>query len=159
MKTLIIHHLEPMWEEGYKNNSTSFNQLLELFNEHLEDNQYDRIILTRFEDFQVEPEIYGYFADLVDKVYSYGYAWCRDMFDDEDILEQIDEGGIVKTDCGDYVEGGSHSELVLIDDWMYDLRGQEIYISGAFDGECIEDLEIALGALEIPFKRVSELIV
>ena len=34
-----------------------------------------------------------------------------------------------------------------------------VYLAGAFDGECIEDMEIALNALKIKFHRVEDLIV
>ena len=57
MKTLIIHHLEPMWELGYKKAGTSFERLVEVFYDHLERNHYNKVILTRFEDHRIhEPE-------------------------------------------------------------------------------------------------------
>ena len=57
-----------------------------------------------------------------------------------------------------FCEGGSHSEAVLIEDWMQ-LSGEDVYISGAFDGECIEDLEIALRHCQVKFSRIEDLIV
>ena len=59
----------------------------------------------------------------------------------------------------DYCEGGYHSEYVLLTDWMRDLKGHEVYISGSFDGECIDDLETALDFLEIPYNRIESLII
>jgi hypothetical protein len=47
---------------------------------------------------------------------------------------------------------------VYIADWMRSLSG-DVYISGAFEGECIEDLEIALSHLRIEFKKVRQLII
>lgn len=49
--------------------------------------------------------------------------------------------------------------MVLIADWMKKLPSKNVFISGAFDGECIEDLEIALDFLDIDYTRIEKLIV
>jgi hypothetical protein len=58
----------------------------------------------------------------------------------------------------DFVDGGSHSEVVLVDEWMHELEG-EIFLCGAFDGECIEDMEIALQGAGKEFERIEGLII
>lgn len=143
MRTLIIHHLEPCWETGYKSFGTCFQNLLWKFAHHLETNQYDQIILTRFEDHTICPEEYEPIYYWINQVHAYSYGW-----EAEELEEYPDR----------FCEGGNHSEAVLIEDWMKELTG-EVYISGAFDGECVEDLEIALRHCGINFKRIEELIV
>jgi hypothetical protein len=145
---LILHHVEPMWESAYKRFGTSFEELQEKVLEHLNDHNYDQVILTRFEDWHMDSLIRdNYNPEFIDKIstlYDYGYGWT--MWDAHDY-------GIR------FVDGGNHSEYVLIDDWMRELPKENVHIAGAFDGECIEDLEIALSHLEINFNRIEDLIV
>lgn len=141
MKTLIIHHLELCWESGYKKFGTSFEELIEKFAFHLDSVSYDRIILTRFEESAMGPE-YWPIANYVNEVLPYAYGW-----------EATEKEAYPDM----FAEGGNHSEVVLIEDWMK-IPG-EVYISGAFDGECIEDLEIALRHCNVPFSRIEHLIV
>lgn len=147
MKVLIIHHLEPMWEEGYNRiGRTTFEELQERFAQFLAENEFDRVILTRFEDYTAGPED-GYFEEFlqhVSEVRDYAYGW------DKDCIEGNEER---------FCEGGTHSQYVLLDDWMLRLKGCDVTISGAFDGECVEDLEVALTHLEIPFRREQSLII
>lgn len=145
MKVLIIHHLETMWESGLLNKGTSFEEQIELIFEHLEQEEYDKVILTRFEDWTLEPEHY-LIANFISVVHPYAYGWEEDCFEGQ-------EKGV------DWIEGGNHSEAVLLEDWMKDLKGCEVKICGAFDGECIEDLEIALSACEVEYNRIDRLIV
>ncbi len=142
MKTLIIHHLESIWDDGYRKMSgVSFEELVWKFLDHLETFHYDRVILTRFESCGLEPE-HEPISHYITDVFEYAYGW------EAEELENYPDR---------FCEGGTHSEAVLIEDWMK-IDG-EVFISGAFDGECIEDLEIALSHLEDPFKRIEELII
>lgn len=141
-RVLIIHHLERIWETGYKKFGTSFDELVEKFHEHLSRETYDLVILTRFEDFQLGDD-YWQIAQYIDRVETYAYGWEK-----QEMLDNPDR----------FCEGGSHSEAVLIEDWMQ-LSGEDVYISGAFDGECIEDLEIALRHCQVKFSRIEDLIV
>jgi len=144
---LILHHLEPMWESGYKKLGTSFARMCEKVIDHLNDHRYRQIILTRFEDTKLDVQHYEVgLANIgmqID-VYEYGYGW--------DAAQIVDSPK-------DFVEGGYHSEAVMISDWMRDLPKAGIYLAGAFDGECIEDMEIALRSLKVKFTRVEDLIV
>lgn len=50
MKTLIIHHLEPMWESGHnKYGNTNFEELCEKFVKYLMHNRFDKVILTQMD--------------------------------------------------------------------------------------------------------------
>lgn len=150
MRVLIIHHLEGMWEESYRRYNTSYERLLEQFTDHVIDEPYDKIILTRFEGvgFDEYHRIYG-FDRFVDEVHEYGYGWDR-----EGAEEWYPDGEGV-----DWCEGGDHSEVVYLEDWMRALKGHEVFISGAFDGECIEDLEYALRGVGVAYQRLENLIV
>lgn len=162
-KVLIIHHLEPMWERGYKDHGTSFEALKEKFACHLEENRYSKVILTRFEDFDISYSEYYQLVDYVDQVETYDYGWCLDMLDVEDLddLQRLSKYPEVyqAEDCSRWTSGGNHSEIVWVADWMFDLIGKDVEISGAFDGECVEDLQIALDALGVGYKRLNDLIV
>ena len=149
MKTIIIHHVQEMWNTGLVNfHNTSFEEMLEKVVEHLDTTHYDRVIVTNFEaGFDVEESQYP-LKRFYPEVYDYMYGWER-----EEVASWGDrEYGL------DYIDGGSHSEVVLIDEWMHELEG-EIDICGAFDGECIEDLEIALAGAGKEFNRLEHLIV
>lgn len=146
MKVLIIHHLEPMWSEGYEKFGTTFERLQEKFIDFLSENSFDRVILTRFEDWGASVAE-GYFPELLEHInvfHPYAYGWDNEC---------------AENDPERFCEGGSHSEAVLIDDWMLPLKRAAVTISGAFDGECIEDLEIALRHVGVNFTREESLIV
>jgi hypothetical protein len=100
-KVLIIHHLEPMWESGYRGiGGTSFDRLQENFIEFLQENEFDKVILTRFEDYKATVAE-GYFPELLEfisKVEEYSYAWEAEMFQD----------------ASEYCEGGNHSQVVWL---------------------------------------------
>ena len=146
MKVLIIHHLEPIWQKGYGGFGESFESLQEKFLAYLSENSFQRVILTRFEDWRACSSE-GYFSELLDlisEVRDYAYGWEAEMFQDE----------------SDYCEGGTHSEVVYLPEWLKQLkkRGAQVTLTGAFEGECIEDMEIALSHLEIPFTKARSLI-
>ena len=151
-KVLIIHHLEEMWNSGYKKfGNTNFDELKERFYNFAFENNFDRIILTKFE-FSSYPYIksnkfweeYQFLGELITDCFEYQYGW--------------DKESLIKSGT-EFCDGGNHSEVVLIEDWMKQLSNDEVFISGAFNNECIEDLEIALGFLKIDFKRVESLII
>lgn len=151
MKILLIHHLESCWESGYRKFGTSFDELSEKVINHLEENKYDLVLLTRFEGFNFEDcHHYTGLSNYINKVEEYGYGWCRDMFDYDASPYKYGY---------DYTDGGNHSEVVYLPEWLKEFCNDEIYLCGAFDGECIEDMEIALEAIGINYKRVEELIV
>jgi hypothetical protein len=143
MRTLIIHHVESCWNQALISRGTSIEEQIDNLFEHLNEHEYDRVILTRFEGNRLEPE-HAFIADFISEVHEYAYGWERDMFTEEQSHM--------------YCDGGTHSEVVMIDDWMHTLS-DEVHLCGAFDGECIEDMEIALRFLGVNFKRLEKLIV
>ena len=93
MKILIIHHLESMWESGYKKQGESFESLAEKVINHIKESDYDKVILTQLENNSPQEEHYTYImdessynedsgehdynciADFVTSWESYGYGW------------------------------------------------------------------------------------
>lgn len=142
-KTLIIHHLEKEWESGYRGRYETFESLQEKILRSIKKNRYEHIILTKCFDFNPDDYRYDFFT-YVNKVYNYIYGWER---------SELEEN----PSC--FVPGGRHSEAVFIDDWMRKLPKTNVTICGGFDGECIEDLEIALKHLGIKYRRNNNLIV
>jgi hypothetical protein len=155
MNILIAHHLEPLWEEALQRFGTSLEVQCEKVAEWLAENIIDCVIITQFEqdrEAQRHEAYYPLYQILEDKGikltwHEYGYGWERDCF-----LDSAIEGV-------DYAQGGNHSEVVMLEAWMRELKSNKIYLCGAFDGECIEDMEIALEACSVSFERVEHLIV
>ena len=148
MKVLIAHHVEEMWRKSLmKIGGKCLDEFIESIYAHCVENDIDRLIITRFEDFEMGDEHFLFQnAPFQTTVHPYGYGW-----DQETVLDYEDEDA--------FTEGGNHSEYVLIEGWMYELNRDEVFLCGCFDGECIEDMEIALTHCEIPFKRIEDLIV
>lgn len=145
-KVLILHHVEPMWSAALQRFGTSFERLQEKILDFLENNVFDKIILTRFEDWKACPSE-GYYPELLERVsnvHDYAYGWEKSELENNPDL---------------FCEGGTHSEAVYLADWMLPLKRAQVTIAGAFDGECIEDLEIALRYLGVNFQREESLIV
>jgi len=138
-----------MWDSGLRMfHDTNFFEMLDNVIEHIDNSNYSKIIVTNFEaGFDLDDEqkkLQRFFPE----VYDYMYGWER---------EEVESWGD-RIEGKDFCDGGSHSEVVLIDEWMHNLEG-EIDICGAFDGECIEDLEIALQGAGKEFNRLEHLIV
>lgn len=166
-KVLIIHHLEPEWSEAYMRvGGITFEKLCKKTAKHIKKSDYSRVILTQFnpiglhESYPYEPLI-----GKVDEVHEYGYGWELESFDFTETdsataSENLAKGEVVHDRYGQgLAKGGYHSQVVLVDDWMFELAGHEVYLCGAFDGECIEDMEIALSAAGVSFNRISKLII
>lgn len=181
MKVLIIHHLELVWEDGYERAGESFESLAAKVIAHIMKNDYDRVILTRFEDSDFGSEHHTYLeiesedyesdyqnvASHVNDVFEYGYGWDIDILKDsyywdrEDLQDVIEYDQLPEDIKSEWGMGGHHSEIVMIEEWMKELKNKkcDVYICGAFDGECIEDLECALNHIDLDFTRINSLII
>ena len=149
MKILIIHHLEEIWKSGYEMYGTSFEEQASNIIAHLEENDYDRVILSRFEEWELGEEHHcSGIAEYIDTVHIYAYGWDMTMVEQDCFPEDQR-----------WTEGGSHSEIVLIDKWMENLINDDVSLCGAFDGECIEDMELALSGTGVDVKRIEDLII
>lgn len=144
--TLLIHHVQPHWNEGLHDYGTSFWEVAQQLLEHLERHTYRHVIATMYDE--VDAQEYHFETGLsqyIQAYYEYGYCW-----EDCDVQEakpwQV------------FVPGGVHSDFVWIPDWLVQLDGP-VYLCGAFDGQCIEDMEVALEYLSITCNRLEQLII
>ena len=147
-RTLIIHHLESMWNNSFKKIAGKDFETISLeLASALRRRKFDLVILTRFEDSRPED---GHFetglAALVNVWEEYGYGW------------DLEESGQLELVGEEFAEGGSHSRHVLTPEWIKNLKGNKVTLCGAFDGECIEDMEIALKACQVKFDRWEKFI-
>lgn|SRR3990167_6229879 len=149
-KVLIIHHFEPCWEDGYRKRGTSFEELQKKFINHLSRAKYKKVILTRFDDDKMNGDYLPEFAQKIHEVKNYGYGWEK--------AEAQDEIENCASKPEDWTGGGIHSEVVWLAPFIKELKDKNVIISGVFDGECLEDLEIALKACGVKYKRNETLI-
>jgi hypothetical protein len=147
MKILIIHHLEPCWDYGYKRYGTQFQDLERRACSWIRKNKPDKIILTRFESHSCDFSEYESLPKYVNEVQVYEYGW------DYEIAKELRKNG------EKMVKGGFHSEYVWVPKWIINLKGNLVKAFGAFRGECLEDLEIALKAARVPHKFVESMCV
>ena len=154
MKTLIVHHIQPIWDKAMQGRGISFEEYQTELNQHLKETDYSKVIFTMFEEWKQMPFHYPILDDVYTftEFHEYGYGWHIEEW------KELDDGTIID-ECGNmYCEGGFHSQVVAIDDWLQELPKKEVDICGVFDGECVEDLEVALSFLKVPYKRINELI-
>lgn len=151
-KILWIHHLQEMWQEGYISMGTCLETLVEKTAEHIENEDYDRIVLTMFEHWQPQIEHHP----LIEAAYSkglhiefkeFGYGWSRDMFDENDTTELI-------LGTRDYHE---YDDVIPIEDFLYDFQNNQVDLCGAFLGECLKDAQTVLEHLNVNFKTLYNL--
>jgi len=145
-QVLILHHVEPMWAESIASvGGITFDELQRRAVNHIRHVEYDHVIVTRLENNDLDDEEYHpEFKVRVSTVHEYGYGWPAQAL----------------TDCPKhFVQGGSHSEAVLVPQWMKKLTKFKVFVGGCFDGECLDDLMVALRSQKIAPRRVSHLIV
>lgn len=166
MKILLAHHLEPIWNDGLKRFGMNIYILCERIAEYLSEGDFDKIIISQFELARNPQSEECYFpilqviedSGIKIEWQEYSYGWTLESFNlPEDALN---EDGFAIDEYGrKIVEGGSHSEVLPLEKWIADLFGHEVYLCGAFDGECLEDISLAMRACGVEFSRVENLIV
>lgn len=145
MKILICHHIEPHWDKSLRKHGTSFLKLEEAVTKHVRRAKYDKVIVVRFETYSFDRDIcdyetlYPYISDIVEYGVYYGNDYREEGFEHA------------------YVS--AHEGYAPIAEWMYNLREHQISICGAFDGQCVADLEACLNHLKIKYRRIEDLIV
>lgn len=144
MSCLIIHHIESQWSRVMKQRGRDFYEYLEHLHDYLQHTNFHKVFLTRMEDTRFEECHYQAGVDrYISGVIEYGYGW---------------EGDGDLESMSDFVQGGTHSQFVWVPEWLRKLP-QKIHLCGCFDGECIEDMEIALTSCGKEVIRVEHLIV
>ncbi len=86
MDILICHHVEPCWAETLSNyRGVDFFDYQKSLFKFAKKQNYDKIILTRFEEYKIkleERDEYKLYR-LVDEVENYGYGWDKYCVEDE----------------------------------------------------------------------------
>ena len=163
MNILIAHHFSDYWETGMENEGTNFqNEMVKLL-DFIKNKDIDKVILPLFEQYQLEDCHYPLAAycdenNIKLEVHEYGYGWRRELDDEialeEFPLEKLNDTWTYGTRT-DYTE----EDVIVIEDWQKELKGHNIYLTGAFEGECIADIEAAFDSIELDYERVEGLIV
>lgn len=151
-QALIIHHFETCWRAGIKRASGyNLEYWAHKIISHIAHSNYDYIILNRNEgegpeDFHIDNGFHRY----VDLWSEYSYCFPRQRVENPD--------GTLKDG---WIPGGEHSEVLFIPDWAEMIkRFDQVNLIGAYDKECIEDMEVLLTYL-IPgkWRRLNNLII
>jgi hypothetical protein len=142
-KILILHHVEPMWEDGF--DKDVFDYMMDIIR-HIEQQNYDKVILTTMEGGSCYPEI----KHLVDVEEQWGYGWE----DPEDCPEIYKNWGI---DIKDIIQANGH-EFAYLYSWIKELKGNDIHLAGGHQFECLQDLVDSLEHLNISYTKQHELI-
>lgn len=162
MSVLIMHHVEECWSDAMDDMGVDYEEYLQRLFDHIQESNYSHIINTRFEDISTCGSLhsvgdeYATLGNLVNMVYDYGYGWDLD----ESGEKYTQDGEEYRTEHGTvFVDGGNHSTHVLIPEWIDNHISDEIDLVGAFDGECLEDMEIVLRHKGIKYNKIKSLIV
>lgn len=159
MTTLVLQHFEKFWENGLENNNTSFHELNQKVMDFLmNSSEIDSVIITQFEDVIPSEEhqtIISYCEEnnIDIEFITYGYGWEKDP-------EVHSESGLNYSWCyGTRSYHDNENDIIEIEEWQRNLKGQNILLAGAFYGECVLDMETAFDALKLNYECIDELIV
>ncbi len=149
-RILVLHHIEPTWESGIRAKGVYPDEYLDRVIRFVRLNRrrYERIILTTLEGDDGYPEL----RTLVDEVQDWSYAW-------EDTPEASAEYTGLKLE--DFIEVDTPHRVAYIYPYIKDWKdaGYTVTLAGAFEGECLTDMELTLRHLQIPVSRAESLIV
>ena len=160
---LWMHHFHEYWSHGLKNEKTTFEAEMAKVIDYVKHNDFDRIIITMFEESCLQEEHYklenycnenGIQLDS----YEYNYAWYRDEDSAKSVYQEEKFG---KT----WIQGtrGHHEEndVLEIEDWQHELKenGDKVVLGGAFAYECLDDVNTVLQHLEVDYEENQSLCV
>lgn len=143
MKILILHHIEPMWERSFCHNPQDYCFLIE---QHIQQESYDKIILTTLEYTGGYNEI----KHLWDVEEEWSYTW-------DDPSEYHERYNDCQIDVNDMIPASGH-EWAYLYPWIKELQGSDVYLAGGAESECLQDLVDSLNYLNIPNTKVHNLI-
>lgn len=161
MKVLLLHHFETMWSESLEKYDTNFeNQMNKYIDYILSNKDLDKVIVTRFEGFDFEPEHQALISccehlNINIECIEYAYGWSKDM--NEDLFVDENEGTKWCYGTRDHHDG--INDVLIIDDWMRDLKGSKVIVGGSFAGECVLDILTVLGNIDLELVESKDLIV
>lgn len=158
---LFLHHFEAMWSDGLAKFGTTIEEQTEKVLDFLEHNEIDEVILTRFDDFQIDIEqepIKNYCdrngIDFTLHIYGYG------MHKEHDPDKYVDEDyGI--TWCQGTRGHHDENDVLDIEDFHTELKNNnsKVYLAGAFEDECVLDQEAIFDEIGVNYEKVNGLVV
>jgi hypothetical protein len=169
MAILLAHHLEELWDDSLKKYDTSFNEEVEKLSDFIKHSgvEIDKIIVTSFENIDWDE---GHFPliqtaeslDISIELQTYAYGMQRVTNDEYSMEQYPDEKENITWCYGEreyHEREGEEQDVLDIDEWIVELKGSEVILVGAFEGECLNDMETILENQEISFHKVDELCV
>lgn len=160
-KILFAHHHEPYWEEGLNKYGTSFEKEHLAIIDHIlfSGENYDKVITTSFKD--ISPEGIDLLIEVCNhksiefEHQCYGYGMIRDEHSiDTYPIEELND-----TWCFGNRNYDTEEDVLDIHDWMKDLKGSEVNLVGAFEGECLNDMETIFDSININYSLIPPLCV
>ena len=157
MKVLWLHHFEDYWNHSLKEFDTNFEkELLKVMN-YLEHEEFNKVLITRFME-NKEGDCHLPLINFCNskniriefKEYGYGF--------------RNDNNEYKKKDYGkEWIYGNrqEHTEkdVLPIEEFQKELKNHEVYLGGAFENECLNDVESIMKHLEINYIKINELCV
>ncbi len=161
MNILILHHFETMWNEGLSKFNTTFEEQSNKYIDYIINNKdnLDKVIITRFEGVNFESEHYP-LINVLDSLniqyecIEYAYGWSKES--NEEFFSTKNEN---ITWCQGTRDYHTEEDVLLIEEWMHDLKNDNVFLAGSFENECVLDLETALSAININFTKLDDLVV
>lgn len=159
--TLITHHLSSYWNEGMKTLGTNYSDVLEKVIDFIKNKDIDNVIVPLFEEYEPNEDHYKLIKTCENNgikitFLEYGYGWRRD---EEHLIDQYPLEKLNDTWTYGTREYHTEEDIIPLEDWQKKLKNDNVYISGAFQNECVLDLTTALDALDIPYHQVDGLVV
>lgn len=171
---LFLHHFEEMWEDGLKSFDTNMEDITNKVIDFLMDKgDIDTVFITKMES--VNPEESHHLLleycennDINVVFQEYAYAMYRDLEmhdeDDEDYdpdnvpypMEKLDKTWTY----GNREHHDKETDVLDIEEFHYELKNvNKLYLAGAFEGECINDQETILDAIDAEYEKIDGLVV
>ena len=151
MAVLVIHHFEEMWTEGLRKFGTNIDAELIKIMDFLDNNKndLDEVIMSFFEDDDVEPqqariEEFCRAEGIQFRRFEYGYGWTKDQYSFEPELVSENNRGVTWCDATRPYYDKDDEHILEIDPWHHALKGKNVHLAGAFEGECLDDMHTVL---------------
>jgi len=156
-KILILHHFEPYWDKSSKEFNTSFEEeMSKILDFVYYVDSISNIIITRFEESQLDHDYYLLQELCLSKgikleCRQYGYGFIR-----QEESEYI-ESDLNKTWCQGNRDYHGDDDVLILEDWHHKLKGEDVLLAGAFEDECLNDMEAILISVDANYKKLDDL--
>lgn len=157
MNILWLHHFEDDWNYSMKEFNTNYEkELIKILN-YLENENIDKVLVTRFlknksgdcHEFLIAfCQIKGIQIEF--KEYGYGFRNDDNQYKKKDFGKSWIYGNR---------SGHDENDILIIEDFQRELKNHTIFLGGAFENECLNDVETVMNHLNINYTKIPELCV